>query len=330
MREPPGWLHPLLRCPACLERLAYRPDPSIDAGVLEHAAQGCGVRYPVTGGIPRLLVAQLQQDLVVAGFDDEWAHFRDVGTRDHGDVYERYFDLVSADQLGDDQTVLDAGCGAGRWAFEVSKRGPRVIALDLGRSVEIAHANTDQQRVACVQADLRALPLGPETVDWAYSLGVLHHTDAPEAALRDIVNVVRPGGRVLLYLYYALDGRGRTYQAVFRAVDLTRRIVSRQPRPVVMAFATLVAAVVYWPLARTAALLEHAGARMLALRMPLSFYRTLSFTTMRNDSVDRFGTRLERRYSRSEMADLMRRAGLVDIVISDSPPFWHGIGTKPA
>lgn len=326
----PDWLYPLLRCPACRERLVYGPDRSNDAGALEHAAEGCGARYPVIGGIPRLLAEQAPPDPVVAGFDDEWRRFHDVGTRDHRDVYARYFDLVPADRFRDDQTVLDAGCGAGRWAFEVSRRGPRVVALDLGRSVEIARANTDHERVACVQADLRALPLGPETVDWAYSLGVLHHTEGPDAVLRDIVRAVRPGGRVLLYLYYALDDRGLAFRATFRAVDFARRIVSRQPRSVVVTFATLIAACVYWPLARTAALLEHTSARALASKLPLSFYRDLSFATMRNDSVDRFGTRLERRYSRTEMIELMRRAGLVDIVISESPPFWHGIGTKPA
>jgi SAM-dependent methyltransferase len=326
----PDWLYPLLRCPTCRERLVYRPDRRADTGYLEHAAEGCGARYPVIGGVPRLLTGRSRLNPVVAGFDDEWRRFHDVGTRDHRDVYARYFDLVPADHYGDDQTVLDAGCGAGRWAFEVSQRGPRVIALDLGRSVEIAHANTDQDRVACVQADLRVLPIGPETVDWAYSLGVLHHTERPEEILRNIVRAVRPGGLVLLYLYYALDDRGPAYRAVFTAVNFARRIISRQPRSVVVTIATLIAACVYWPFARTAAVLEQIGARTAALKLPLSFYRDLSFATMRNDSVDRFGTRLEQRYNRSEIVELMRGAGLVDIVLSESPPFWHGTGKKPA
>jgi hypothetical protein len=50
---------------------------------------------------------------------------------------------------------------------------------------------------------------------------------------------------------------------------------------------------------------------------------------MLNDSLDRFGTRLERRYSRAQMTALMHDAGLVDIALSVAPPFWHGVGTKP-
>jgi SAM-dependent methyltransferase len=315
-------------------------------------------RYPVMGGIPRLLVGSARGQLlrahrdwiashhenaglakdwghevgdnpIIAGFDDEWSRFADVGTEDHRDVFAMYFDVLPVTRLAENQTVLDAGCGAGRWAFEVSKRGPRVIAVDLGRSVEVARANTDPERVDCVQADLQSLPLGAATVDWAYSLGVLHHTHAPGRALANIVNAVRPGGLVVLYLYYALDQRGPLYRALFAAADVLRRVFSRQPRVVVRAFAALIASVVYWPLARSAALIERAGRRRLATRLPLAFYRHLSYGTMLNDSLDRFGTRLERRFSRSEMIALMHDAGLVDIELSASPPFWHGVGTKP-
>ncbi|HUE86555.1 MAG TPA: class I SAM-dependent methyltransferase [Vicinamibacterales bacterium] len=244
-------------------------------------------------------------------------------------MYELYFDLLPPDVLSHEQTVLDAGCGAGRWAFAISKRGPRVVAIDLGRSVELARSNTDPARVGCVQADLDALPLGAETVDWAYSLGVLHHMRMPERALADVVNAVRPGGVVVLYLYYALDERGPLFRAIFRVVDVMRQVVSQQPRFVIRAVSGLIAALVYWPLARAAVLLERIGAGRFATRLPLAFYRRLSFRTMLNDSVDRFGTRLERRYTRAQMTRLMEGAGLVDVVLSGSPPFWHGMGTKP-
>src|SRR2546430_620477 len=268
-------------------------------------------------------------DAVIAGFDDEWTRFREVGTADQSQVFELYFDLVPAHRFASGLTVLDAGAGAGRWAHEVSQRGPRVVAVDLGRSIEVTRANTSPEMVGCVQADLRALPLAPGAVDWAYSLGVLHHTEVPELALANLVRSVRPGGLVLLYLYYALDQRGPLFRGVFQAVDLARRVISRQPRAAARAIATIIAASIYWPLARGCAVIERAGAPGLAAKLPLSFYRHLSFATMRNDSLDRFGTRLERRYTRAEMQELMSGTGLVDVRISDSPPYWHGVGSKP-
>ena len=49
---------------------------------------------------------------------------------------------------------------------------------------------------------------------------------------------------------------------------------------------------------------------------------------MLNDSLDRFGTRLEKRYSRAQMLELLRGAGLHDVRVSDRPPYWHGLGLR--
>jgi SAM-dependent methyltransferase/uncharacterized protein YbaR (Trm112 family) len=352
------WVYPLLRCPLCGGNVKFRAlDDSSAEGLLEHDRAGCEELYPVIGGIPRMLVGAARAELVrtrrdwfaangetrrlaewweaktvanpvIAGFDDEWHRFRDVGTADQSQIFDLYFDLVPASCFASELIVLDAGSGAGRWAYQVAQRGPRVIAIDVGRSVEVARANTPPDRVACIQADVSALPFAPGAVDWAYSLGVLHHTESPERGLANIVSAVRPGGIVLLYLYYALDRRGLAFRALYHLVDLVRRVLSRQPRAVTRAVATVVATSVYWPLARSAALLERVGAGSLAARLPLSFYRHLSFATMQNDSLDRFGTRLERRYSQAQMITLMRRAGLVDPIISASPPWWHGTARK--
>jgi SAM-dependent methyltransferase/uncharacterized protein YbaR (Trm112 family) len=355
----PDWLLPLLRCPICGASLAFQGIEGSNAqGFLHHQTGTCAERYPVIDGVPRLVVGpargalirarpewfarsqaasflagwskDISSDPVIAAFDDEWSRYRDVGTTDHADLFAQYFDLVPASDFTADTTVLDAGAGAGRWAFEVSRRGPRVVAVDLGRSIEITRANTSPERVACVQADLEALPLAVGSVDWAYSLGVLHHTRDSEAALAQVVKAVRPGGIVLVYLYYALDHRGPLFRGLFRAVDLTRQFLSRQPRAATRVITAAIALFVYWPLARSAAILERAGAGALAAKVPLSFYRHLSFKTMRNDSLDRFGTRRERRYTSAEMIALMRGAGLGDMRISEGTPFWHGTGSKPS
>ena len=177
------WLYPLLRCPVCQEPLTFRPfDAGGSQGMLEHNRAGCDELYPVIDGVPRMLVGPARAELVrgrrewfaatdqtarlavrwestaagadpvIAGFDDEWRRFRDVGTTEQSQVFDMYFDLVPPASFAPELTVLDAGSGAGRWAFEVSKRGPRVIAVDLGRSIEVTRANTPPDRVACVQA----------------------------------------------------------------------------------------------------------------------------------------------------------------------------------
>jgi len=62
--------------------------------------------------------------------------------------------------------------------------------------------------------------------------------------------------------------------------------------------------------------------------LPLSYYRDKSFYMIRNDAQDRFGSRLEKRYSKAEIQTMMETAGLTDIRFSENAPFWHGVGRK--
>ena len=64
------------------------------------------------------------------------------------------------------------------------------------------------------------------------------------------------------------------------------------------------------------------------IQMPLGIYRHLSFYTMRTDALDRFGTRLEKRFTRYEITAMMKNAGLCDIKFSETAPFWCGVGVK--
>ena len=62
--------------------------------------------------------------------------------------------------------------------------------------------------------------------------------------------------------------------------------------------------------------------------MPLSAYRRSSFYTMRTDALDRFGTRLEQRFSRSQIEQMMVAAGLTNIRFSEKEPYWVACGRR--
>ena len=91
-------------------------------------------------------------------------------------------------------------------------------------------------------------------------------------------------------------------------------------------FSQLIAASVYWPLARTARALESSG--RLPKSWPLAFYRDKSFYVLRTDAFDRFCTRLERRFTREQIELMLRSAGLVDVRFSRSEPYWCAVATK--
>ena len=84
----------------------------------------------------------------------------------------------------------------------------------------------------------------------------------------------------------------------------------------------IIAATVYFPLARLSWAVEEIG--FSSKNIPLSIYRNLSFYLMRTDALDRFGTRLEHRFSYNQIKEMMLKSGLENIEFS----IFSGIGTE--
>ena len=220
------------------------------------------------------------------------------------------------------------GCGSGRWARLAAQRVGTLHCIDPAEAaLAVAREKLKAQTNAVFHhAGVGAIPLADGSMDFGYSLGVLHHVPDTAAGIRSCVAKLKPGAPMLLYLYYALDGKPWWFRAIWGASDLVRRMVSAAPRPIKFAACQVIAATVYWPLARLAGLLEKAGVKVDNL--PLSDYRTLSFYSMRTDALDRFGTRLEQRFTRVQIETMMRAAGLGDIRFLEGPPYWCAVGRK--
>ena len=131
-----------------------------------------------------------------------------------------------------------------------------------------------------------------------------------------------------MYLYYAFDNQPAWFRMVWRISDHVRMLLSRCPFRLKSAFCDLLALTVYLPLARFARLGERMG--IPVGNIPLSAYRHQSFYVMRTDALDRFGTRLEKRFTRAEIRQMMTAAGLLHIEFQEGPPYWVAVGRKEA
>lgn len=98
--------------------------------------------------------------------------------------------------------VLEAGCGMGKYVRVVSELGAELaIGLDASAAVDRAVAVTERRpNVLIVQGDIFHPPL-KGGLDFAYSVGVLHHTPAPRKAFESVASLVRPGGEMAVWLY---------------------------------------------------------------------------------------------------------------------------------
>mgnify|MGYP000680857125 CR=1 FL=1 len=61
---------------------------------------------------------------------------------------------------------------------------------------------------------------------------------------------------------------------------------------------------------------------------PLSDYKNKNFYFMATDSLDRFGTKLEKRFTKNEIKNMLLKAGFVDIMFSKNTPYWVAIAWK--
>ena len=224
---------------------------------------------------------------------------------------------------------MDVGCGSGRWAKFVAPHVGLLVLVDASpEALEVARKNLDGlENCEFHCSSVAALPGEDHSMDLVYSLGVLHHVPDTRAALQACAEKVKPGGSLLVYLYYRFDNRPRWFRALWKLTDLVRRGLCRLPFVIKRILTDLIALIVYLPLARLAAWGEQRGRNTSA--WPLSYYRNSSLYTMRTDALDRFGTRLERRFTRSEIKEMMEAIGLVDVRFREAEPFWCVIAKQP-
>ncbi len=269
-------------------------------------------------------------DGVVADFGEEWSRFDQSGLSpgELREMFEGYFSVFPWDALPPGATGFDLGCGSGRWAKLVAPRVGELHCIDPSDKALAVAKSTLRGLGNCRfhLAGVDNIPLPDESADFGYSLGVLHHVPDTPAALQACSKKLKRGAPFLVYLYFAFDNKPPWYRQLWRLSDFVRRFLIKFPYPVRFFVSQCLAFLVYWPLARSALLLERLGCDVGSF--PLAYYRRRSLYAMRNDALDRFSTRLEKRFTKIEIDALLRASGFTRITFSDSEPYWCAVAYK--
>jgi len=163
----------------------------------------CGDKeIPVTDGIPRFVNSKTYASL----FGDQWKEFKKTqldsysGTSISTDRLNRVLGDL-ADDL-DGKYVLEAGCGAGRFTEVLLKKGAKLVSADLSTAVEVNNENFPQSdKHFIIQADINNMPFADNTFDVVICIGVIQHTPNPENTIKDLFDLVKHGGTLVIDHY---------------------------------------------------------------------------------------------------------------------------------
>ncbi|MDM9381278.1 methyltransferase domain-containing protein [Chlorogloeopsis sp. ULAP01] len=267
---------------------------------------------------------------VVEGFGDEWSRFDQstLSQAEHLEMFYEYFDIFPWYTLPKDAVGFDVGCGSGRWAKLVAPRVGKLHCIDpSSAALDVAKKNLSKMSNCEFHlAGVDHLPLENNSADFGYALGVLHHTPDPASGIKICVSKLKQSAPFLLYLYYKFDNRPLWFYLLWQITEPVRFLISRSPYSLRYLLSQIIAIFIYFPLAQGALLLEKLGFNVDSF--PLSAYRNRSFYVMRTDALDRFGTKLEKRFTKKEIQKMMEDAGLERISFRNSAPYWCAIGYK--
>jgi SAM-dependent methyltransferase len=265
---------------------------------------------------------------LIEDFGDEWQRFNFLDGKSNQDLdrqFTAYTSILDFDLFKNNNAlVVDIGAGSGRWTERLLPYFSNIVAIEpSNKAVEILKKRFHgDNRVKIEKATVKHNSIMDNSADLIISLGVLHHLPNTQEALIDCFRKVKPGGYLLCYLYYNLENKSAIYRAVFHLSNFLRTIISRLPKRIKLLVCYLIALTIYWPMAKISKVATKFGVDNSNL--PLHQYADFPFVFLKNDALDRFGTRIENRFSKVEIEYMLEQAqfNIRTLKFSESEPFY--------
>ncbi|WP_422927300.1 class I SAM-dependent methyltransferase [Singulisphaera sp. PoT] len=248
----------------------------------------------------------------------QWNRFRILRPEEDRATFRNRTGLAEGELSG--ATVLDAGCGMGRYLRVAGESGARAVGLDLSEAVIAARDLTgDLPNVSVARGDLLRPPFAEGTFDHIYSLGVLDHTPDPRAAFLSIARLLKPGGRIVIWVY------PKERPLLEKVVAVHRSVSRRLPLPMLLRLSEWMAPVGGLKrklMASKSRLVGRAGVALHLMTIGVSMHPDPEVRVC--DTLDWYAPRFLTRHTPEEVLEWFRAAGLVEIRdISKGQVFYH-------
>jgi SAM-dependent methyltransferase len=290
------------RCLSCQGSLDQSADGLVCAG--------CGRRYPVLNGVVRFVDAQNY----AGSFGFQWKLYArtqldDANSQRSENAFRRRTGFRPEDLAG--KLVLDVGCGMGRFAEVATRWGAHVVGIDLSLASEVAAKNLEDRAATIFQSDVFQLPFAPGSFDFIYSIGVLHHTPNCERAVKVLPKLLKPGGRIAVWLY-------SSYNPWYRMSDLYRKVTRRVSPKMLhkLCYAVIPLYGVHQVL-RKIPLVGQPASGALAWLIPMSFNQDATWRVL--DTFDWYSPWYQSKHTYEEVFRWFESCGLEDLRVIEQP-----------
>jgi ubiquinone/menaquinone biosynthesis C-methylase UbiE len=271
---------------------------------------------------------------VISDFGDEWAAYNYQKTELSKELklqFELYSNMLNFEEFNPLESVAaDFGAGTGRWAEFVLDNFKKVHLVEpsQGAFEVLTKKFKSKSHVSLENSTISECVIPNNSLDFAMSLGVLHHISNTEQAIKDINSKLKSRGLFLGYLYYKVENKPFFYRVIFSIANFFRKRISNLPFKRKRRICNLIALFIYLPFARLNKALK--VLKIDTSNIPLHQYANLNLYMMKNDALDRFGTKLEKRFNQDEIKKLLSDGGFDSnsIIFSESEPFWTFVARK--
>jgi SAM-dependent methyltransferase len=248
----------------------------------------------------------------------QWNRFRILRPEEDRATFFNRTGLTTEEIAG--ALVLDAGCGMGRYLRVAGEAGARVVGLDLSEATRAARDLTsDLADVLILRGDLLRPPLAKGTFDHIYSIGVLDHTPDPRRAFLALARLLKPGGRIAIWVYQ------KERPLLERIIGVHRAVSRRLPLGVLLALSRLMApvgAVKRGLLRSRNKLVSRIGVALNVATIGVSMHPDPEVRVC--DTLDWYAPKYMSRHTLDEVSGWFNEAGLVDVVdLSQGQVYYH-------
>jgi len=212
---------------------------------------------------------------------------------------------------------LEVGCGCGYDTYIMAKANPSThfVSLDISDGVYKARELTSGlNNVEVIQCSVLDMPFKEGMFDFAYSFGVLHHTEDPKKGFMEIVRVLKRNAPAFFYLYDD-HSENPVKRIALKMIALIRRLTVKVPSRLLYAISTIASPFTFIAFTLPAKIMNRFRfTKSIAENMPFNF-GTSPFSLI-GDLYDRFSAPIEHRFSRQGLTDILGKCGFCDIHIT--------------